>query len=86
MNPALPRIVMRRRRPELERPYRTFAYPLTPLVYVALAAVLVVDLAILAPQTSVPGYLIVLTGIPAYLVWRRRFAVEGERPAAVAAT
>ncbi|MFL5385918.1 MAG: APC family permease [Longimicrobiaceae bacterium] len=79
-------IVMRRRRPALERPYRTLAYPLTPLVYVALAAVLVIDLAILAPHTSVPGYLLVLTGIPAYLVWRRRFAAEGERPAAAVAT
>jgi APA family basic amino acid/polyamine antiporter len=69
-------IIMRRRRPELPRPYRTFGYPLTPLLYIALATILVIDLAILAPQTSIPGYLIVLTGLPAYLVWRRRFAAS----------
>ncbi|HYH81401.1 MAG TPA: amino acid permease [Longimicrobium sp.] len=75
-------IIMRRRRPELARPYRTFGYPLTPLVYIALATVLVIDLAILAPQTSIPGYLLVLTGLPAYLIWRRRFtATPDAQPA-----
>ncbi|HVG44329.1 MAG TPA: amino acid permease [Longimicrobium sp.] len=69
-------IVMRRRRPELARPYRTLGYPLTPLLYIALAAVLVVDLAWLTPATAGMGYLLVATGIPAYLVWRRRFAVS----------
>src|SRR3712207_1989863 len=54
-------IIMRRRRPELARPYRTFGYPLTPLVYIALAALLVVDLAILTPSTAGIGYLLVLT-------------------------
>ncbi|HEU4562323.1 MAG TPA: amino acid permease [Longimicrobium sp.] len=77
-------IVMRRRRPELARPYRTFGYPLTPLIYIVLATVLVIDLAILAPQTSIPGYLLVLTGLPAYLIWRRRFATSPETAAAPA--
>jgi APA family basic amino acid/polyamine antiporter len=76
-------IVIRRRRPELPRPYRTWGYPFTPIVYIALAAVLVVDLAILAPQTSLPGYLLVLTGLPAYLAWRRR-AVAASAPVAAA--
>ncbi|HEX5723822.1 MAG TPA: amino acid permease [Longimicrobiaceae bacterium] len=75
-------IVMRRRRPELERPYRTWGYPVTPLVYIVLAALLVVDLAYLTPQTSGIGYLLVLTGIPAFLLWRRRFArAEAAEPA-----
>ncbi len=39
-------IVMRRKQPALERPYRTHGYPLVPLIYIALALVLVVDLAI----------------------------------------
>jgi len=77
-------IVMRRRRPGLPRPYRTFGYPLTPLIYVALATVLVIDLAILAPRTSIPGYLLVLTGLPAYLVWRRRFSTAAETAPAAA--
>jgi APA family basic amino acid/polyamine antiporter len=65
-------IVLRRRRPDLPRPYRTAGYPLVPLVYVTLATLLVVDLAYLTPTTSGVGYLLVLSGIPVYLVWRRR--------------
>jgi APA family basic amino acid/polyamine antiporter len=67
-------IIMRRRRPELERPYRTLGYPLTPWIYIALATVLIVDLAWLTPATAGMGYLLVATGIPAYLLWRRRFS------------
>ncbi len=65
-------IVMRRKAPQIERPYRTWGYPLVPLIYIALAVFIVLDLAYLAPSTSGIGYLLVLTGIPVYLVWRRR--------------
>ena len=62
-------IALRWKAPELARPYRTFGYPLAPIIYVVLALVVVVDLAVLAWRTSGIGYLIVLTGIPAYLIW-----------------
>jgi len=65
-------IVMRRKAPHLERPYRTAGYPVVPLIYIALATLLVVDLAYLTPATSGVGYLVVLTGIPIYFLWRRR--------------
>jgi basic amino acid/polyamine antiporter, APA family len=65
-------IVMRRKAPEIERPYRTFGYPLVPIVYIVLAGLFIIDLAILAPSTSGIGYLLVATGIPVFLVWRRR--------------
>src|SRR5215204_2280728 len=65
-------IVMRRKAPEIERPYRTFGYPLVPLVYIILAGLFIIDLAILAPSTSGIGYLLVLTGIPIYFIWRGR--------------
>ena len=70
-------IVMRYKAPQLERPYRTFGYPLVPMVYIVLAALFVLDLAYLAPSTSGIGYLIVLTGIPIYFVWRRGAVVKG---------
>ena len=69
-------IVMRRKAASVERPYRTFGYPLVPLIYIVLAFLFVIDLGYLAPRTSGIGYLIVLTGIPAYLVWRK----QGARP------
>jgi len=65
-------IVMRRKAATLERPYRTFGYPMVAFLYIALALLLVVDLAILKPKTSGIGYLLVLTGIPVYFWWRRK--------------
>jgi basic amino acid/polyamine antiporter, APA family len=45
-------IVLRRRRPEAPRPYRTHGYPLVPALYVLLAALVVLDLAYLAPASG----------------------------------
>jgi APA family basic amino acid/polyamine antiporter len=70
-------IVMRRKAPQIERPYRTPGYPLVPLVYISIAILLVIDLAWLVPSTSGIGYLMVLTGIPVYFIWRRKGKEEG---------
>jgi APA family basic amino acid/polyamine antiporter len=63
-------IVMRRKAPDIERPYRTFGYPLVPLIYIVIAGLFIIDLAILAPSTSGMGYLLVGTGIPVYMIWK----------------
>ncbi len=65
-------IVMRRKAPHTERPYRTLGYPLAPGIYIVLASLLTFDLVYLAPRTSGIGFLLVLTGLLVYLVWRRR--------------
>lgn len=69
-------IILRRKMPTATRPYRTWGYPIVPLIYIALAALLIIDLAWLAPATSGIGVLIVLTGIPVYLAWRKRAAAN----------
>jgi APA family basic amino acid/polyamine antiporter len=71
-------IVMRRKAPDIERPYRTFGYPLVPLVYLVIAGLFVIDLAILAPSTSGIGYLLVLTGIPIYFLWSHKEAQKAQ--------
>ena len=65
-------VVLRIKNPDAERPYRTWGYPMVPVFSIALAAILVLDLAYLAPSTSGIGILIVLTGVPVYFLWRRR--------------
>jgi APA family basic amino acid/polyamine antiporter len=65
-------IVMRRKAADIERPYRTFGYPIVPIVYIIIAFALVLDLAYLTPMTSGMGYLLVLTGIPVYFIWRKQ--------------
>ncbi|HJQ34549.1 MAG TPA: amino acid permease [Pyrinomonadaceae bacterium] len=64
-------VVLRRKNPGAPRPYKTPGYPLVPAVYVALAALLVLDLVYLAPKTSGIGFLLVLTGLPVYFAWRK---------------
>jgi APA family basic amino acid/polyamine antiporter len=62
--------VLRRTRPNAERPYRAFGYPLIPAIYVFLCAVIMVDLLIVKPVYTWPGLILVLTGIPVYFLWR----------------
>src|SRR5213083_919114 len=64
-------IILRRKKPEAERPYRTWGYPIVPIISILLAGLLIVDLAWLAPATSGIGILIVLSGVPAYFLWRK---------------
>src|SRR5213076_1246240 len=64
-------IILRRQRPDAERPYRTWGYPIVPNISILLAGLLIVDLAFLAPATSGIGILIVLTGVPVYFFWRK---------------
>ena len=64
-------IVLRRKEPQAERPYRTWGYPIVPIVSIVLAGLVIIDLAWLAPATSGIGILIVLTGVPVYFFWRR---------------
>ncbi|PYS91947.1 MAG: amino acid transporter [Acidobacteria bacterium] len=71
-------IVLRRKQPDTVRPYRTFGYPFVPIIYITLAALLVLDLAYLTPSTSGIGYLLVLTGIPVYFIWRGKARNEQE--------
>jgi APA family basic amino acid/polyamine antiporter len=69
--------VLRRKAPGVERPYRAFAYPVLPAIYVLLAVVFCVALIIQSPKYSTGGLIIVLVGIPLYYlaVSRRRQAV-----------
>jgi APA family basic amino acid/polyamine antiporter len=63
--------VLRRTRPDAERPYRAFGYPLLPAFYIVAATVILLVLAVYRTQTSWPGLLIVLAGVPVYFLWRR---------------
>jgi len=65
-------MVLRQKKPQAERPYRTPGYPLVPVISIVLATLLIIDLAWLAPTTSGIGIVIVFTGIPVYLLWRGR--------------
>jgi APA family basic amino acid/polyamine antiporter len=61
---------LRKLRPNAERPYRAFGYPLVPALYIVCAAIILVILFIYRPATTIPGVLIVLIGVPVYFLFR----------------
>jgi APA family basic amino acid/polyamine antiporter len=63
--------VLRRKRPDAERPYRAFGYPVIPALYIVVASVIMLVLLLYKTETSWPGLLIVLAGVPVYFFWRR---------------
>jgi basic amino acid/polyamine antiporter, APA family len=63
--------VLRRTRPEAVRPYKAFGYPVLPGLYIVMAGWISVVLLRYKPQYTWPGLMIVLLGIPVYLVWTR---------------
>jgi APA family basic amino acid/polyamine antiporter len=63
--------VLRRTRPDAARPYRAIGYPVLPALYIAMAAWICVVLLRYKPQYTWPGLILVLIGVPVYLVWRR---------------
>jgi APA family basic amino acid/polyamine antiporter len=69
-------IVLRWKAPVIPRPYRTWGYPIVPAIYIVLAVLLIIDRGFLAPSTSGIGFLLVLTGVPVYLAWRKRRATQ----------
>ncbi len=64
--------VLRRTRPDAPRPYRAIGYPILPAAYIAGALLILAILLLYKTETSWPGLLIVLTGVPVYHLWRRR--------------
>ena len=58
-------------RPDAERPYRAFGYPLVPALYIVGASVILVVLFVFQTATTWPGLIIILTGVPVYFIWRR---------------
>jgi len=70
--------VLRRKAPDLERPYKAWGYPVVPVLYILLALTMMVILLVYKPLYTWPGLGIVAVGAPVYFVWR---AVQRRRTA-----
>jgi APA family basic amino acid/polyamine antiporter len=68
--------VLRAKRPDAERPYRAFGYPFVPLLYIVAALAIMFVLLLYKTQTTWPGLVIVLLGVPVYWLWSRRAPVR----------
>ncbi len=63
--------VLRRKQPEAARPYKAFGYPVLPALYIVMAVWICGVLLRYKPQYTWPGLILVLLGVPVYMVWRR---------------
>ncbi len=64
-------IVLRHKRPDLERPYKVWGYPWLPVVFILIAAAIVLNTVVNDFRHSFWGLLVVLSALPAYLYWNR---------------
>lgn len=60
--------ILRKKRPEAERPYKAFGYPVLPILYILMGLAFCILLIIYKPQFTWPGLIIVLIGIPLYYI------------------
>jgi APA family basic amino acid/polyamine antiporter len=68
---ALAVVALRRKRPELPRPYRMWGYPVLPVAFALAAVIIVTNAMVRTPRESGIGLGLVLLGIPVYFVWTR---------------
>lgn len=69
---ALGIFVLRSRRPDAERPYKVWGYPFIPVLFALAMFWIMVNTLVEKPYASVIGMLLVMTGIPVYLFWRKK--------------
>jgi APA family basic amino acid/polyamine antiporter len=61
--------VMRRRHPEIPRPYRTWGYPITPALFLVVTSLLIVNTVMTAPTQALAGVGLIALGLPFYWDW-----------------
>jgi len=74
--------ILRKKRPDLERPYKVVGYPVLPALYVVLSILVALDLLWVKPAFTWPGLIIVLTGVPVYFLWHAKKKNDGISDAA----
>jgi len=73
-------IVLRRREPDLPRPYRTLGYPVVPTLFVLVAAALLASTLMDSPRESGLGLIVIAAGLPFYWYWRKRRRLDPPQP------
>jgi basic amino acid/polyamine antiporter, APA family len=58
--------ILRRKRPDVERPYRTIGYPVVPLIFLLAATAMVINALVTDPVNTGVTFLIVAVGVPIY--------------------
>jgi APA family basic amino acid/polyamine antiporter len=65
-------LVLRQKRPDLERPYKMLGYPVTPIVFILASTGILINTLLEKPTESLAGIGLALLGIPLYYYWQRQ--------------
>ena len=71
-------IVLRKREPDLHRPFRTWGYPWLPGIFIVVSAALLVNALYATPRQALTGMAIILAGLPFYWYWSRQLPAESK--------
>lgn len=72
-------IVLRRKQPDVPRPYRAWGYPYITLAFVGICLIIFLNTVISQPGKTLVGFAILAAGIPAYLHWNKKNAAAAEK-------
>lgn len=64
--------ILRKKQPDADRPYKAFGYPVLPALYIIIALAICIDLLIFKRDYALPGFIIVLVGIPVYFLMKKK--------------
>ena len=64
-------IILRKKRPEMKRPYKTPGYPYIPIIFILFAVFLTFNTILEAPRDAAVGSCIILAGLPLYFYWKK---------------
>jgi APA family basic amino acid/polyamine antiporter len=65
---GLAHLILRFQKPEVPRPYRTWGYPVVPLLFICLYSWIAIHVAYSKPLTSIAGLAITISGLP-FFIW-----------------
>ena len=64
-------IILRKNKPNMERPYQAPLYPLIPIIFIIFAIIITINTILEAPRDAIFGMIIILTGVPLYYYWKK---------------
>jgi len=68
---------LRKKYPEMPRPYKTWGYPVIPIVFILATLGIIINTIVEQPQESLTGLAIILIGVPVYFFWQRKRKAMG---------
>ena len=63
--------VLRKKRPDAPRSYKTFGYPVVPIIFIVLATLLLINTVFESPKESLIGLAFILAGVPVYFIFKK---------------